>query len=68
MSTHDPDLMTLAELRNNLKKALFLLSLAKCATCDGSGAIPYGPDPDGHWEAEQCQWCHERKELGVTPP
>lgn len=26
------------------------------------GAIPHGPTPDGHWEAEQCQICYEIKE------
>ena len=29
--------------------------------CDG-GAIPHGPTPDGHWEAEQCQICAYIKE------
>ena len=30
--------------------------------CD-KGAIPHGPDPDGHWEAEQCQYCAEMDDL-----
>lgn len=30
--------------------------------CD-NGAIPHGPDPDGNWEAQQCQFCYERQEV-----
>lgn len=39
-----------------------LLGAARCPNCDGSGAIPHGPTPDGDWEAEQCQWCYEKQE------
>lgn len=64
MSEKNPDLMSVRELRASLKKALMLLSLAKCDTCDGSGAIPVQVAPN-EWEADQCQWCHERWELGI---
>ncbi len=41
-----------------------LLRVARCPNekCQ-DGAIPHGPDPDGNWEAEQCQWCDERAAL-----
>jgi len=38
-----------------------LLRIARCPDTDCyKGAIPHGPDPDGNWEAQQCQWCYER--------
>lgn len=38
-----------------------LLRVARCPnTSCVDGAIPSGPDPDGNWSAEQCQWCYER--------
>ena len=40
-----------------------LVLVAKCPACDGSGAIPHGPDPDGDWQVEQCQWCYEQEAL-----
>ena len=30
--------------------------------CD-NGAIPYGPDSDGHFEFSQCQFCDEREKV-----
>jgi hypothetical protein len=35
--------------------ALTLLGVAKCPTCDGSGAFY-----NSNGEVEQCQWCYER--------
>lgn len=46
----------------SVRKLFILLRAAKCPACDGSGAIPHGPMPDGSWEAQQCQWCCERVE------
>ena len=37
-----------------------LLTVAVCPACDGSGSIPHQIAED-EWEAEQCQWCYERK-------
>ena len=66
MSAKDIDLMTAADLRESLKKALLLLSLARCPDedCGGQG-FTVVPDGDGEAMQQQCQWCHERWELGV---
>jgi len=58
----EPEFQTAEELRENLKKALVLLALAKCPNCDGSGGTPVQV-AEGEWEQEQCQWCHEKWEL-----
>ena len=42
-----------------------LLKMAKCPNCDGSGAIPHQV-ADQEWEAEQCQWCDEVKQILET--
>lgn len=48
-------------LRGTLRQAGQLLRVARCPDTDcHKGAIPHGPDPDGNWEAQQCQWCYER--------
>lgn len=51
------------QLEAENERLLGLLKVATCPACDGSGAIPHGPLPDGSWEAEQCQWCDERKAI-----
>jgi len=62
----DPDFMTVEELRENLKKALLLLANATCPDedCGGQG-FTVVPDGDGSAIQQQCQWCHERWELGI---
>ncbi len=59
MSEKHPDLMSVRELRANLKQALMLLSLARCpnAHCV-DGVIQEGFD-----EVFQCQWCDEKRQL-----
>lgn len=51
----------IAELEAERDRLREFLSHARCPYCDGSGATPHGPLPDGSWEAEQCQWCDERR-------
>lgn len=53
----------LVETQEENKGLRTLLEIARCpnASCI-DGAIPHGPDPDGNWEAEQCQWCDERQQ------
>ncbi len=51
-----------AKLEQDNARLRGLLGAARCPNCDGSGAIPHGPTPDGDWEAEQCQWCYEKQE------
>lgn len=55
----DPEFQTVEELRENLKQALLLLSMAKCpnAHCV-DGVIQEGFD-----EVFQCQWCDEKRQL-----
>ena len=55
------------QLEAENERLLSLLKVATCPACDGSGAIPHGPLPDGSWEAEQCQWCDERKQALAQP-
>jgi len=58
----------MAEAAAQLRAMETLLRAAFCPSdCDG-GSIPHGPDPDGQWEAEQCQWCYERGQLLPDPP
>ncbi len=38
-----------------------LLEHARCNTCDGSGAVY-----DGHGQALNCQWCHDRSTALAT--
>ena len=60
----DKDLIVSLQSENaELRK---LVAIARCPnTSCSDGAIPLGPDPDGNWEAEQCQWCYEKdKALG----
>ena len=44
---------------------LSLLKVAKCPSCDGSGAIPHeAMTPNGsEVDWEQCQWCDEQKKI-----
>lgn len=56
----------LEALRAENKRLLGLLKAASCPACDGSGAVPHGPTPDGVWEGRQCQWCDERNHALAT--
>lgn len=52
-----------AEMSERIEELEKLLKVAACpANCDG-GTIPHGPNPDGVWEAQQCQFCDERSLL-----
>ena len=51
-----------AEIKRINAELLGLLKMAHCPNRDCiGGAIPHGPNPDGDWEAEQCQWCVMRE-------
>jgi hypothetical protein len=53
-----------AEYRTRMRKLETLLKVARCPNSQCiDGAIPHGPDPNGEWEAEQCQWCAEYNAL-----
>jgi len=54
------DIVTISELKERNEKLTGLLKVAKCPACDGSGPVDNGA---GGWDQEQCQWCHETKEL-----
>jgi len=54
--------MSAGEMRREIIKGRELLAFAKCPNCDGSGATAVQV-AEGEWEAEQCQWCDERKAL-----
>jgi hypothetical protein len=58
------DLMSVRELRADLRQALMLLSFARCPDedCGGQG-FTVVPDGDGEAMQQQCQWCHEKSEL-----
>jgi hypothetical protein len=58
------DLMSLRELRTELRQALLLLAIARCPDedCDGQG-FTVVPDGDGEAMQQQCQWCSEKSEL-----
>ena len=58
----DEAIVALRTLSDENERMRCLLKVAVCPACDGSGAIPHGPYPDGSWEAEQCQWCDERSQ------
>lgn len=49
-------------LRADVEELERLLRNAKCPneSCI-DGVIAYGPDPDGNWESQQCQWCAEKE-------
>jgi hypothetical protein len=50
------------DLIDENRKIKGMLKVAKCPNCDGSGAVPVQVGPDD-WEAEQCQWCDEYKQI-----
>jgi len=50
-------------LVEHIEQVHALLRVAQCPSNCDDGAIPHGPNPDGEWEAEQCQFCYERTEL-----
>jgi hypothetical protein len=59
------------QLTSSIKELEKLLQVAACPSNCIDGAVPTGgPNPDGEWEASQCQFCYERdlliKELGET--
>jgi len=56
--------MSAGEMRREISKLRELLAFAKCPDedCDGQG-FSVVPDGDGSAMQQQCQWCHERKEL-----
>ena len=60
----DPEMMTVSELIEALKKALVLLAFANCPDedCGGQGFTVI-PDGDGEAMQQQCQWCSEKSEL-----
>lgn len=45
-----------------LRQVRKLLKASRCPDEDCvDGSVPHGPDPDGNWTAQQCQWCEERR-------
>lgn len=60
---HNP-LVRLEKANQRIERLRALLEMARCPNLACvMGIVPHGPDPDGGWEAEQCQWCFERDEL-----
>ncbi len=57
----------ISDLEGERDRILGLLNIAICPnTSCVDGAIQRGPDPDGNWEAEQCQWCDEKEQALVN--
>lgn len=56
--------LALKKRNEEYKLALKLLSIARCpdTSCDQNGTIANQISED-EWEAQQCQWCDERKKV-----
>ncbi len=52
----------LSQYKRERDEARRLLEVSACPSNCDDGAIPHGPDPDGNWEAVQCQLCYEREQ------
>ncbi len=65
-SVREPDPDELRSIADEVEALEVLLRVARCPN-DGcrDGAVPVQVG-EGEWEAEQCQWCDERKEATET--